>query len=551
MKIVRFICIAVFSFFVGNVYASRMSIGEASRLIDRGKRYLLGKKTNPDSAVVCFKTVMDAYSTDMPLSQQYLCGTAANNLGFVYLQYIIDCKSAYAAFIKAKEISEKTGNLRTMAIVYTNLGNLYSIFSEHINSGEMEEDAMGMYKLAFNTAYASRQWNVLCSSFCNLTDIGQSFKNYRQYTDVLRKFSRLHVPSGTPLARYSRLRCEALNAYVEKDLARATSLLIRSMEEIDDNVTPDSWKAQSLNLTIALYLERNMPDSAMYYVKSIIDSPQGFWGYDVRANAYNQLRAIYIAKGDSEKARYAYSRMLMLRDSLSNVYRLGAVENMKFMTDLATQKHHSAILLSEANRKRQLGEMLLTFVCMLLVAMAVILVVFIWRNRRLNRRYRSLYRKQQEMLAIEKQERAKREEELSSEKKAKSAVPATSTSYTAPQSAVSQKTRILAVMDETDEKFSSDFSLDRLAELVGITPRALSAVLNDSLGKSFHDLLNQYRVNEACIRLTDTEKYGNLTIEAISQSVGYKSRTSLVTAFKKETGLTPSEYLRIARQGNV
>jgi AraC-like DNA-binding protein len=35
---------------------------------------------------------------------------------------------------------------------------------------------------------------------------------------------------------------------------------------------------------------------------------------------------------------------------------------------------------------------------------------------------------------------------------------------------------------------------------------------------------------------------------AISQSVGFKSRSAFVTAFKRFTGLTPSEYLRVAKE---
>ena len=39
---------------------------------------------------------------------------------------------------------------------------------------------------------------------------------------------------------------------------------------------------------------------------------------------------------------------------------------------------------------------------------------------------------------------------------------------------------------------------------------------------------------------------GNLTIEAIASGTGFKSRTTFVNAFKRETGLKPSEYLRMA-----
>ena len=46
----------------------------------------------------------------------------------------------------------------------------------------------------------------------------------------------------------------------------------------------------------------------------------------------------------------------------------------------------------------------------------------------------------------------------------------------------------------------------------------------------------------------DLNNYGNYTIEAISESVGFKSRSTFVTSFKRITGLTPSQYQRMARE---
>ncbi len=68
---------------------------------------------------------------------------------------------------------------------------------------------------------------------------------------------------------------------------------------------------------------------------------------------------------------------------------------------------------------------------------------------------------------------------------------------------------------------------------------------------NFSMLLAKARVREACLRLGNPEEYGNLTIEAIAQSVGFRSRNSLITAFKKFTGLTPSEYLRVSKERDV
>ena len=43
--------------------------------------------------------------------------------------------------------------------------------------------------------------------------------------------------------------------------------------------------------------------------------------------------------------------------------------------------------------------------------------------------------------------------------------------------------------------------------------------------------------------------YGGLTIEAIGQSLGFKSRTNFTAIFKRFTGMTPAAYQRMARNG--
>ena len=524
---------------VSNAYS--LSEKEAQRLIDKGKQYLLGPKENADSAIFCFKKVADSYRKDLSPRQRELCGKAANNLGYVYLQHGIDCKAAYTALMKAKEICEGVNNSKTLATVYMNTASLFSIFSEHVKSPEFMDEAIRLYKLSIKLACENERWAIVCSSFCNLTDLDQNFSHVNDYKDVIRMFARLHIPEGTSLYHYSRLRCQSVQAYIDKKPAAATAFLIQSINNIDDTISREAWRAQALTLTASLYLKRGMSDSAQHYIQCILDAHSGYWGNDVKANAYELLRSVYLAKGDKGKAQAAYSRMLMLRDSLYNVDNLTSIENMKFLHDLATQKHRSAVMLAEANHKKKMREWGLAGASLLLILAIAVLLYVVNRNRRLHASYVLLYEKQQDILRKEKEEQLVREREVNKD------AEGAQMSYTAPQSAVSQKTRILSIMDETEEKFSPDFSLDRLAELVGISPRALSAVLNDSLGKTFRDLLNQYRVREACKRLSDEEHYGGLTIEAISQSVGYRSRTSLVTAFKKETGLTPSDYQRIAR----
>ena len=108
--------------------------------------------------------------------------------------------------------------------------------------------------------------------------------------------------------------------------------------------------------------------------------------------------------------------------------------------------------------------------------------------------------------------------------------------------------RIFKLFEDSEEYLATDFNMNKLAELVGSNYKNVSQVINENFKKNFNTLLNEYRINEACRRLLDLTHYGNYTIEAIGESVGFGSRSTFMTTFKKITGLTPSEFQRQARR---
>ena len=95
---------------------------------------------------------------------------------------------------------------------------------------------------------------------------------------------------------------------------------------------------------------------------------------------------------------------------------------------------------------------------------------------------------------------------------------------------------------EKREYFSDSLaSLSELAKKIGESPHHVSQVINEKLNRSFYELLAQYRVEKAKQILTG-DKANKLTIEEVSERVGYNSKTAFNNAFRKFTGKTPSEF---------
>lgn len=87
--------------------------------------------------------------------------------------------------------------------------------------------------------------------------------------------------------------------------------------------------------------------------------------------------------------------------------------------------------------------------------------------------------------------------------------------------------------------FDPLLTMPKLANAVGVTPNQLSYVLNQHLGKSFFDFVNEVRTNEASRLLIEEP---DRTILDIAISVGFNSKSTFNLAFKKTTGKTPSVY---------
>jgi AraC-like DNA-binding protein len=91
------------------------------------------------------------------------------------------------------------------------------------------------------------------------------------------------------------------------------------------------------------------------------------------------------------------------------------------------------------------------------------------------------------------------------------------------------------------EKIYRDESLtqDKLASLLNLNRHQFSEYLSQHQGKTFFQLINSYRIKESKHLLI---KEPNETILSIAFAVGFQTKSVFNSAFKKETGLTPSEY---------
>ena len=103
--------------------------------------------------------------------------------------------------------------------------------------------------------------------------------------------------------------------------------------------------------------------------------------------------------------------------------------------------------------------------------------------------------------------------------------------------------RLRQFMQTEKPWLSPDLSLEELASSIGQKPKMLSLVINETLGQNFFDFINHYRIDEAKRLLTNPVDK-KITVSEVLYAVGFNSKSSFNTLFKKYTGLTPTEFRR-------
>jgi AraC-like DNA-binding protein len=92
----------------------------------------------------------------------------------------------------------------------------------------------------------------------------------------------------------------------------------------------------------------------------------------------------------------------------------------------------------------------------------------------------------------------------------------------------------------------NDLTIKSVASHIGIIPNYISEAINRHYGYGFNDFVNSYRIELVKKLIVSTEK-DIYTLEALANEVGFKSKPTFNTAFKKKEGITPSEFRKIHR----
>ena len=101
--------------------------------------------------------------------------------------------------------------------------------------------------------------------------------------------------------------------------------------------------------------------------------------------------------------------------------------------------------------------------------------------------------------------------------------------------------KILTAINQNKIHLNPQTTITDLSDLIQVPPRQVSQVINEQFNQNFFEFINTHRIRDAQ-RIIESSADPKLTILEVMYQVGFNSKSSFNTQFKKITGLTPSEF---------
>lgn len=101
--------------------------------------------------------------------------------------------------------------------------------------------------------------------------------------------------------------------------------------------------------------------------------------------------------------------------------------------------------------------------------------------------------------------------------------------------------RIKSLFENEKIHLDDTLNLDQFATRLHLPKKYVSDLINQSMGCSFKELLNTYRIDEAIQMMRENQNPKKSLID-IAYTCGYTNKVSFYRSFKKKMGVAPSEY---------
>lgn len=536
----------------------RQLLSKPDSTLVRMSRDLLHQQGMQDSAFICLSAVVSRYERDPEKSDLKLVAHSYQMMGYMYMTYFYDYSKSIDYLDKSQRICDANHFDEINIYNYIDKWCARMLYANFVEQSSYDAEAMSLLCKGFNLAKKEGYEYALTSCFTNMAstvldsmriDLIRPEIEYmsgflKRRPDKFSHFDRdmvlgmvQLVDGNTEGARRYFRQMLTDNDYQEVNLRDRSDLMVRfwlaNTYRMDGNL-----KSAVSELLAALPVVR----------KANIE--------DGLVEIYRMLSELYSALGDSvssDKYNYLYLKSQMEFSRRSRLLHVSQkqlesrIDSMNGELSRMDRQHHNMVLLLAG--------------AAVAVVVVLVFIIVLYRHNRQQRRYiKLLYDKNMQLVNDYEHERKLRlqfnppindvvkdghQAETIAESGSATADKHSDSDLSDENKAILTY-RIQRALDDNELVCSPDFSLSMLASRVGSNSHYVSEMISGIYGTNFKSVVNDIRVKMACLRLADTEHYGNLTIDAIAESVGFRSRGNFSVVFRKITGMSASQFRRNA-----
>lgn len=417
---------------------------------------------------------------------------------------------ALETYIDVMERAERADSQNLYIACIGNISNIYAV------SGEMER-CEHYNRLGYEAALRQHDTDLAGKFIINSVGIWCSMNNVDKAREQLRLMEQ-HPLTDTVLWRFYTIHYAGVVARISEDFDEAIDLSTRALDYARQHRMEPKYELVQLSELGNLYLMQDDAHEALLYFRMHQSMSDSLESTELQASSCRLMAEAYDKGGHKDSAQFYMSMYYTLRDSVLDQRQLAAAKEKLYQYENRRTGRQISSLNAQLHRQ--------WWLLALVVAVSLLALAAIWY---LGRR----------RVAKMRAERAAKNSE------------GRAPIHLSDEQVEELAALIDSVMSDVATISNPDFSLQQLAARVESNQKYVSYAINQVHGKSFKTLLNECRIKEATRRLSDTEHYGNITIQGIYQDLGYNSATSFIQAFKKINGMTPSQFLKEQSVGEM
>jgi len=431
-----------------------------------------------------------------------------------------DYKEAIKHYLEARLIAERLGNLNDILVISRSIGIIKKQTADYVGALEVFSNNLKSIKVSkienFKREHALNYFNI-ADTHLRMED----YKYAGVYTDSALQFVSKQRFSDLYNTIYAN---RAIIAFQQKKYKKSITICQELASEILETKNEKYLSTPYLYLGKSHFKLQDYDLAIIFFekVKTIVSK------HDITfpnlEEVYFYLVKSYINTNNKEKADINFD-LLNAFDKKKDAINIDVNRKIYKEFDTANLKAELEIL----NVKNDQQQKKLMYLFSLAITLVIVFIGVYWKKQSINNQRFKVF-----LNTIEGLEKAKIEPII---------LPKKTVINVAPEN-VQQILKSLEKFEDSELFLKSQCNLVYVAKKLNTNTSYLSNVINTHKGQTFKSYLTELRINAALVQLKNNKQLRLYTIKALAEEFGFKRYETFSRAFKSQTGIYPSAYVK-------